>query len=476
MILCDDDDEIDTHCIARKALALCLGHLHLCNDDFREAVRTVHVQRNGRHLNLQYVRTLSFVMDLPMQQRIEFCVEELLLLRSAPSLRVALEVCFLYGSDEAFHALCSLLLFGRDLCSPNKRIKAEAKLDFYSKLLAKHHPHCKLPHSRHMTYSEFASSLGNMNDRWTTTYTMDELISLAYIVDIDEQGVISYDTYLRFTSEVERAARSNINDPKESLDAMYDHRREVLYAHHVMTAIDLPELRDKLASLAVLASQCSLQPLQSLHELPVLADQETSPNDSLIGFLLELSDVVNSSLDADPDAQGSSMDASYQLTGIGFDSPQLPPTTDNHHMIRIIDGGMLLPPDTQHPISSIKQHSSYEDVTAPTHTAAAVAEADSNPVSAAACVSNRSNPSYSESSSNHQEEEEEEDIPVEQSPAAAAVVDDDDDDDALIIEAAGRNGEVASTMHIEASTMDPQSSPQLLPHREQTLLETIHVR
>jgi len=475
VILYDDDDEIDTHCIARKALALCLGHLHLCNDDFREAVRTVHVQRNGRHRNLQYVRTLSFVMDLPMQQRIEFCVEELLLLRSAPSLRVALEVCFLYGSDEAFHALCSLLLFGRDLCSPNKRIKAEAKLDFYSKLLAKHHPHCKLPHSRHMTYSEFASSLGNMNDRWTTTYTMDELISLAYIVDIDEQGVISYDTYLRFTSEVERAARSNINDPKESLDAMYDHRREVLYAHHVMTAIDLPELRDKLASLAVLASQCSLQPLQSLHELPVLADQETSPNDSLIGFLLELSDVVNSSLDADPDAQGSSMDASYQLTGIGFDSPQLPPTTDNHHMIRIIDGGMLLPPDTQHPISSIKQHSSYEDVTAPTHTAAAVAEAASNPVSAAAaCVSNRSNPSYNESSSNHQEEEE--DIPVEQSPAAAAVVDDDDDEDALIIEAVDRNGEVASTKDIEASTMDPQSSPQLLPHREQTLLETIHVR
>ena len=425
---------------------------------------------NGRYRNLSEL-PLSFRMDLPMQQRIEFCVEELLLLRSAPSLRVALEVCFLYGSDEAFHALCSLLLFGRDLCSPNKRIKAEAKLDFYTKLLAKHYPHCKLPHSRHMTYSEFASSLGNMNDRWTTTYTMDELISLAYIVDIDEQGVISYDTYLRFTSEVERAARSNINDPKESLDAMYDHRREVLYAHHVMAAIDLPELRDKLASLAVLASQCSLQPLQSLHELPVLADQEMSPNDSLIGFLLELSDVVNSSIDADSDAQGSSMDASYQLAGIGFDSPQLPPTTDNHHMIRIIDGGMLLPPDTHHPISSIKQHSSYEEVTAPTHTAAAaVAEAASNPVSAAACVSNRSNHSYSESSSNHQEEE---DIPVEQSPAATAVV---HDDDALIIEAAGRNGEVASTKHIEASTMDPQSSPQLLPHREQTLLERINVR
>jgi hypothetical protein len=91
-------------------------------------------------------------------------------------------------------------------------------------------------------------------------------------------------------------------------------------------------------------------------------------------------------------------------------------------------------------------------------------------------VSNRSNPSYNESSSNHQEEEEEEDIPVEQSPAAAAVVDDDDDDDALIIEAVDRNREVASTNHIEASTMDPQSSPQLLPHREQTLLETIHVR
>lgn len=410
-----------------------------------------------------------------MQQRIEFCVEELLLLRSAPSLRVALEVCFLYGSDEAFHALCSLLLFGRDMCSPNKRIKAEAKLDFYSKLLAKHHPHCKLPHSRHMTYSEFASSLGNMNDRWTTTYTIDELISLAYIVDIDEQGVISYDTYLRFTCEVERATRSNINDPKESLDAMYDHRREVLYAHHVMAAIDLPELRDKLASLAVLASQCSLQPLQSLHELPVLADQEMSPNDSLIGFLLELSDVVNSSIDADSDAQGSSMDTSYQLAGIGFDSPQLSPTTDNH-IISIIDGGMLLPPDT-HPgdsssgISSIKQHSSCGDVTAPTHTAA-VAEAASNPVSAAVCVSNRSNHSYcsySESSSNHQEE----DIPVEQPPTAAAVVDDDDDDDALIIEAAGSNGEVA---YIEASAMDPQSSPQLLPHREHTLLETINVR
>lgn len=406
-----------------------------------------------------------------MQQRIEFCVEELLLLRSAPSLRVALEVCFLYGSDEAFHALCSLLLFGRDLCSPNKRIKAEAKLDFYSKLLVKHHPHCKLPHSRHMTYSEFASSLRNMNDRWTTTYTMDELISLAYIVDIDERGVISYDAYLRFTCEVERAARSNINDPKESLDAMYDHHREVLYAHHVMAAIDLPELRDKLAYLAVLASQCSLQPLQSLHELPVLVDQEMSPNDSLIGFLLELSDVVNSSIDADHDAQGnSSMDASYQLAGIGFDSPQLSPTTDNN-IISIIDDGMLLPPDA-HPADS------SSSISSPTHTTAVAAEAASNPVSATAtCASNGSNHSYcsySESSSHLQEE----DIPVEQLPAAAAVVDDDDVDDALIIEAAGHNGEVAFTKYIEASTMDPQSSPmdQLLPHREQTLLETINVR
>ena len=408
-----------------------------------------------------------------MQQRIEFCVEELLLLRSAPSLRAALEVCFLYGSDEAFHALCSLLLFGKDLCSPNKRIKAEAKLDFYSKLLAKHHPHCKLPHSRHMTYGEFASSLRSMNDRWATTYSIDELISLAYIVDIDEQGVISYDAYLRFTCEVERAARSNINDPKESLDAMYDHRREVLYAHHVMTAIDLPELRDKLASIAVLASQCSLQPLQSLHELPVLADQDMSPNDSLIGFLLELSDVVNSSIDAEPDAQGSSMDyASYQLAGIGFDSPQPSSSTPSMMISTTIDSGRMMlqadaDPGDSSGISFIKQPSACEDVTVPAPTAA-VAEAVSESVSAVASVSigsNHSYSSYNESSVTHQEE----DTPVEQPSAAVAAAA--DDDDALIIE---RNVEVtATTEHIDASMMGDADS-ELLSHT-QTLLETINV-
>jgi len=406
-------------------------------------------------------------MDLPMQ-RIEFLVEELLLLRSTLGLRVALEVCFLYGSDEAFHALCSLLLFGRDLCSPNKRVKADAKLEFYSKLLTKHHPHCKQPNSRHMTYSEFASSLQSMNDRWATTYSIDELISLAYIVDIDEQGIITYDAYLRFTCEVERAARSNINDPKESLDSLYDHRREVLYAH-VMAAIELPELRDKLALLAVLANQCSLQPLHSLHQLsPELrSGKEEVPanyNDSLIGFLLELSDLVNSSIGPEPDAQSSScMGASFQLADSGFNLPPLS-ATDN-----IIDDGMVLTvidaDPTTNDISVIKQPKACGDSTVLTESA-------SLPPIAAAAASTEAVSHRLHDSESHQQ-----DTPVQMSFAADSthiIV-------ASVIEASIE--QIESFMNAsDAQSVSPSTgeggggeSSSELSHKE-TLLEKISVR
>jgi len=223
-------------------------------------------------------------------QPIEFSIEELQALHGAQNIAHVIKVAFLYGSDEAFHALCSLVRNAKDLSSTSKRIRREARINFYNGLVETQHPHLTNFSDRSLTYLEFGAACQTFSDRWTSQYFLDELVSLAFIIDKDETGEISLEVFLNFIEDVDRAFHSNPSLPTEALEDLYDGRREKLF-RYVMQAFPSLELRTKLASLASVACQLNIQPLCTLIDL-VETDIDPQPED-VIGFVIQLTGTVN---------------------------------------------------------------------------------------------------------------------------------------------------------------------------------------
>jgi len=223
-------------------------------------------------------------------ETVEFTVEELEALHAAKDVAHVIKIAFLFGSDEAFHALCSLVRNAKDLSSTSKRIKREARINFYNGLVETQFPHLNNFSERNLTYLEFGAACQTFSDRWTSQYLLDELVSLAFIIDKDETGEISLDVFMEFIEDVDRAFHSNPSNPTEALEDLYDSRREKLF-RYVMEAFPSLELRTKLASLASVACQLDIQPLCTLIDL-VETDIDPQAED-VIGFVIQLTGTVN---------------------------------------------------------------------------------------------------------------------------------------------------------------------------------------
>lgn len=223
-------------------------------------------------------------------QCIEFTIDELQALHSVSNIAQVLKICFLYASDEAFHALCSIVMNGKDLSSTSKRIKRDARIDLYTKIVSTQHPHLRDYVHKSLTYFEFALACRTFSERWSTQFPIDELISLAILVDKHETGKVTFDGFMEFMEDVEAAFHRNPSYPNDALDALYDGKRETLFKH-VMVAFTSIDLRNKLAYLSSLASQFHMQPLTALYELT--HGEEEAETENVIGFVIQLTGAVN---------------------------------------------------------------------------------------------------------------------------------------------------------------------------------------
>jgi hypothetical protein len=226
------------------------------------------------------------------QENIEFVVEELQALHATSNLADVLKICFMYGSEEAYLALCSIVAFGKDLASPSKRIKRDARLELYSRIVSVHFPNItqKQKVKKSLTYVEFALALQTFSDRWSQ-YPFDELISLAYIIDKEEVREINCAMFVKFIQEVELTVHTHPSNPQAGLEMYYAFRRGELYKL-VMNTFESQQLRDKLGMVCYLASQFNLHPLTSLVELVITEGSELS-TESVVGFVVQLAAAVN---------------------------------------------------------------------------------------------------------------------------------------------------------------------------------------
>lgn len=231
-------------------------------------------------------------MELPTDG-IEFTVNELQELQKLNDVVDVLKICFIYGSDEAFHSLCSVVTLGKDVSSPSKRIKRDARIDLYGKIVQCSYPNVLNAAAKPISYYEFATGIQQFSERWSQ-HPFDELLSLAYLVDVDQTGEITCGGFSSFIDEVEASYRINPSYPREALDDMYDRYRETLYKL-VMTAVPDITLRNKLGLLAMLSSQFQLQPLTALFELPSTLTRKvaTVSSEIAVGFIIQLTGMVN---------------------------------------------------------------------------------------------------------------------------------------------------------------------------------------
>ena len=278
-------------------------------------------------------------------ETVEFTVEELEALHAAKDVAHVIKIAFLFGSDEAFHALCSLVRNAKDLSSTSKRIKREARINFYNGLVETQFPHLNNFSERNLTYLEFGAACQTFSDRWTSQYLLDELVSLAFIIDKDETGEISLDVFMEFIEDVDRAFHSNPSNPTEALEDLYDSRREKLF-RYVMEAFPSVELRTKLASLASVACQLNIQPLCTLIDL-VETDIDPQAED-VIGFVIQLTGTVNQGIkdiqaaEALASLEQSVMSSSAHHRGHNHHSSH----SRQHHSHRGLQSGEISPIDS----------------------------------------------------------------------------------------------------------------------------------
>jgi hypothetical protein len=169
---------------------------------------------------------------------------------------------------------------------------------------------------------EFGAACQTFSDRWTTQFLLDELVSLAFIVDKDETGDISLEVFMNFIEDVDGAFHSNPSHPTEALEDMYDRRREKLF-RYVMHAFPSLELRTKLASLASVACQLNIQPLCTLIDL-LENDIDPQPED-VIGFVIQLTGTVNQGIkDAEAQERRIAEDAASELVALAAAHRGLP--------------------------------------------------------------------------------------------------------------------------------------------------------
>lgn len=250
-------------------------------------------------------------------QCIEFTIDELQALHSVSNIAQVLKICFLYASDEAFHALCSIVMNGKDLSSTSKRIKRDARIELYSKIVSTQHPHLHDYTHKRLSYFEFALACRTFSERWSTQFPIDELLSLAILVDKHETGEVTFDGFMEFIDDVDSAFHSNPSYPNDALDALYDGRREHLFKH-VMVAFTSIDLRNKLAYLSSLASQFHMQPLTALYELTHAEEEAEAEN--VIGFVIQLTGAVNRGI-KEVEAARELLAAQNQANRSGFSSP-----------------------------------------------------------------------------------------------------------------------------------------------------------
>src|SRR5690242_4258620 len=125
--------------------------------------------------------TLASLLSMP---EIVLSQDNINNLLTSKNLLNILKATFVHPSKDPFLSFCSLLTFGKNASSPNKKIRKAARVEIFGKIAyetfpIKNHANIKL------SYLEIATGLQSFSERWQQ-YTFDEILSVVMVIDVNK--------------------------------------------------------------------------------------------------------------------------------------------------------------------------------------------------------------------------------------------------------------------------------------------------
>lgn len=122
---------------------------------------------------------------------------------------------FLDDAREPFHLLCELITCGKGFCSPaspsQQRIAASTLFASFAGIKLREE---ELPLNVAISFSDIGAGLQAITEKWST-FTSDQLLSVALLLDLSGEGSVSYEDFLNF---IQLANDSLQQDPLHSED------------------------------------------------------------------------------------------------------------------------------------------------------------------------------------------------------------------------------------------------------------------
>ena len=140
---------------------------------------------------------------------------------------------FLYNGSDAFQNFCSIVTRGKESASPSRRRRREAYMEIFAALAglsaSKIYAENIDIESVTASFDDIAIGLKSLSDRWLT-YSSDELYSLAFLMDINEKGSVSWTDFFEFMLGIHEAlAEDYRQNPAKVFESLYDDLKEISY-------------------------------------------------------------------------------------------------------------------------------------------------------------------------------------------------------------------------------------------------------
>lgn len=236
-------------------------------------------------------------------------------LLNQPNLPLILKLSFLYESSEPFVTFCFHCLYAKDMNSPNRRLKRQARIDLFMKLASALHPKrfkMKLEVIR-MNYTDLSFGLYHLGDKWKL-FSIDELTSLAMLViEKNNKNHISWTEFEALLDAIVLFHKDNPVKPKIGFQVLYENLRQSFFASALqsMEMID-DAVRSKLVNLTLQARNYELFPLSMLMKF-LESNAKFLSNDMLVGqFLGDLSDRTHELITEEKERQRIAREAQEQ--------------------------------------------------------------------------------------------------------------------------------------------------------------------
>lgn len=123
---------------------------------------------------------------------------------------------------EPFHGLCDLITSGKGFCVPATLAQQGiAASCLFASFAGMDLGEEELPLNVAMSFADIGAGLQTMSEKWSS-YSLDQLLSVALLLDLSGEGSVSYEDFLSFIQLANDSLQQDPNHSEECFFTFYE--------------------------------------------------------------------------------------------------------------------------------------------------------------------------------------------------------------------------------------------------------------